>query len=67
MILLKWSRLQILQAENQTISFDESIDFEPAAFAKMTQIRGLHDVTVSEMFITIVPVIAYMLTWILKA
>lgn len=44
---MKWSRLQILQAENQTISFDESIDFEPAAFAKMTQIRGLHDVTVS--------------------
>lgn len=44
---MKWSRLEILQAKNQTITFDDKIDFEPAVFAKMHQIRGLHDVTVS--------------------
>ncbi|MEG0470083.1 MAG: YceD family protein [Longicatena sp.] len=44
---MKWSKLELLQANNQTIEFDESIDFEPAIFSKMHQIKGLQDVTVS--------------------
>lgn len=44
---MKWSRAQLLQALNHTITFNDVIDFDPAAFAKMHQIRGLHDVTVS--------------------
>lgn len=44
---MKWSKLEMLQAKNQTIEFDECINFEPAVFAKMNQIRGLQDVTVS--------------------
>lgn len=44
---MKWSRAQLLQAENCTIYFDETIDFGPEIFAKMNQIRGLQDVTVS--------------------
>lgn len=44
---MKWSRAQLLQAEKCTIYFDETIDFGPEIFAKMNQIRGLQDVTVS--------------------
>lgn len=43
---MKYSRLELLQAQNQTIAFDEHINFEPAVFTKMNQIRGLQDVTV---------------------
>lgn len=44
---MKWSRAELLQADKQTIEFDEEIEFNPAAFAKMHQLRGLQDVTVS--------------------
>lgn len=44
---MKWSKLELLQAENGTIEFEDKIDFEPAVFSKMHQIRGLQDVTVS--------------------
>ena len=44
---MKWSRAELLQAEKHTIEFDEEIAFNSAAFAKMHQIRGLQDVTVS--------------------
>lgn len=44
---MKWSRAELLQANKQTIEFDEEIEFNPAAFAKMHQLRGLQDVTVS--------------------
>lgn len=44
---MKWSKLELLQAKNGTIEFEDKIDFEPAVFSKMHQIRGLQDVTVS--------------------
>lgn len=44
---MKWSRLELLQAKNGTIEFEDMITFEPAVFSKMHQIRGLQDVTVS--------------------
>lgn len=44
---MKWSKLELLQAKNGTIEFEDTIDFEPAVFSKMHQIRGLQDVTVS--------------------
>lgn len=44
---MKWSKLELLQAKNDTIEFEDTIDFEPAVFYKMHQIRGLQDVTVS--------------------
>lgn len=44
---MKWSRLELLQAKHGTIVFEDTIDFEPAIFSKMHQIRGLRDVTVS--------------------
>ena len=44
---MKWSRAELLQADKQTIDFTDTIAFDPAAFAKMHQIRGLQDVTVS--------------------
>lgn len=47
MILLKWSKLELLQACNATIVFEDTIDFEPAIFSKMYQINGLQNVTVS--------------------
>ncbi len=46
-ILLKWSRADLLQSLNETISFHERISFQPEVFAKMNQIKGLRDVTVS--------------------
>lgn len=44
---MKWSKAELLQAPNVTIDFDDNLSFEPAVFAKMHQIRGLQDVTVS--------------------
>ena len=44
---MKRSKLELLQAENGTIEFEDKIDFDPAVFSKMHQIRGLQDVTVS--------------------
>lgn len=44
---MKWSRTEILQALNATITFDDSITFEPSAFSRMSQLKGLQDVTVS--------------------
>ena len=44
---MKWSRVDLLQAEKHTIEFDDAIEFNSATFDKMHQIRGLHDVTVS--------------------
>ena len=44
---MKWSKAELLQAPNGTIDFDDNLSFEPAVFAKMHQIRGLQDVTVS--------------------
>ena len=44
---MKWSRMELLQAKDATIEFDEMIRFEPEVFSKMHQIRGLQDVTVS--------------------
>lgn len=44
---MRWSRLELLQAKEGTISFDDKIDFDPEVFSKMHQIRGLQDVTVS--------------------
>ena len=44
---MKWSRAELLQADKQTIDCTDTIAFDPAAFAKMHQIRGLQDVTVS--------------------
>ena len=44
---MKWSKLELLQAPNGTITFDDEITFDDSAFSKMSQIRGLQDVTVS--------------------
>lgn len=44
---MKWSKMELLQAENATIYFHEKIRFSPEVFSKMHQIRGLQDVTVS--------------------
>ena len=44
---MKWSKAELLQAPNGTIELDDTISFDPTVFAKMHQIRGLQDVTVS--------------------
>ena len=44
---MKYSRLQLLRAKGNQISFDEMISFDESAFTKMDHIRGLHDVAVS--------------------
>lgn len=44
---MKWSKAELLQAPNGTIELEDNLSFEPAVFAKMHQIRGLQDVTVS--------------------
>lgn len=44
---MKYSRLQLLRAKDNQISFDEMISFEDTAFSKMDHIRGLQDVAVS--------------------
>lgn len=46
-ILLKWSKRELLQAEDATVYFDDAITFDPVVFSKMHQIRGLQDVTVT--------------------
>ena len=43
---MKWSRVQLLKAKNQTISFDEEIFFDQEAFAKSNQIKSLQEVSV---------------------
>ncbi len=47
MILLRWSKAELLQAKDGVINIEDTISFEPEVFAKMHQIRGLQDVTVS--------------------
>lgn len=44
---MKWSKLELMSAPDQTISFFDEIAFEPSAFSKMNQIRGLRNVAVS--------------------
>ena len=44
---MKYSRLQLLRAKDNRITFDETISFDEAAFSKMDDIRGLQDVAVS--------------------
>ncbi len=44
---MKWSKLELMSAPNQTLSFFDEITFDPSAFSKMNQIRGLRNVTVS--------------------
>ncbi len=44
---MRWSKLDLLRASDNTIEFDEAISFGQEAFAKMTNLRGLTDVTVS--------------------
>ena len=44
---MKIARADLLRAENNTISIDESIRFEPEAFARMHNIRSVPDVHVS--------------------
>ena len=44
---MKWSKMEIMQAENGAIVFDDSITFDKSAFSKMSHLRGLQDVTVS--------------------
>lgn len=48
-ILLKWSKLELLRAEDHTITFDDRISFDASAFSTMNQIRGVHDISVSGM------------------
>lgn len=43
---MKWSRVELLKAKNQTISFDEDISFDESAFAKSNQIKSLQEVSV---------------------
>lgn len=47
MISLKWTKSELLQAKDQTIYFDEAIQFDPAVVAKVNHLRKLKDVTVS--------------------
>ena len=44
---MKIARADLLRAENNTISIDESIRFEPEAFARMHNIRSVPNVHVS--------------------
>lgn len=46
-IFLKWSKLDLLRAKDNTIEFDDGIAFDAATFAKINHLRGLSDVTVS--------------------
>lgn len=46
MILLKWSKSELLNSQNETIHFDEEISFEPAVFSKMHHLRDLRDIEV---------------------
>lgn len=44
---MKWRKTDLLQAKDNTISFDETISFDPESLKKTSQIRQLLDVTVS--------------------
>lgn len=44
---MRWSKAELLQAKDGVINIEDTISFEPEVFAKMHQIRGLQDVTVS--------------------
>ena len=44
---MRWSKAELLQAKDGVIIIEDTISFEPEVFAKMHQIRGLQDVTVS--------------------
>lgn len=46
MILLKWSKNELLNSQNETIEFEESISFEPVVFSKMHHLRDLRDIEV---------------------
>lgn len=47
MILLKWSKNELLNSPNETIQFDEGITFGDEVFSKMHHLRGLRDIEVS--------------------
>lgn len=47
MILLKWSKNELLNSPNETIFFNEMIAFDKEAFSKMNHLRGLRDIKVS--------------------
>lgn len=44
---MKWTKSELLQAENNTIEFDEQIEFDDAALSKVSHLRKLKNVTVS--------------------
>ena len=44
---MKWTKSELLQAENNTIEFDEKIEFNDADLVKVSHLRKLKDVTVS--------------------
>ena len=46
-ILLKWSKNELLNSPNETIQFDEEITFEKEIFSKMNQLRELREIEVS--------------------
>lgn len=45
-MIVKWSKIEILNAQNGSIHFDESIRFDKEVFKKNHHIRDLKDVTV---------------------
>lgn len=47
MILLKWSKNELLNSPNDTIFFDEKIEFGKEIFQKINHLRDLHDIEVS--------------------
>lgn len=44
---MKWTKTELLQAVNNTIVFDEHIEFDESVVSKMIHLRELRDVTVS--------------------
>lgn len=42
--LLKWNRVQLLQAKDNALTFDEKMSFDDAAFANYEQIKRVDDV-----------------------
>lgn len=44
---MRWTKSELLQAKDNTIVFDEMIEFEEAAVSKVSNLRKLKDVTVS--------------------
>lgn len=47
MILLKWSKNELLNSFNETVTFDEFITFEPHFISKINHLRELQDVEVN--------------------